>query len=208
MCAKILAINGSPNEFGSTYTAMRLVIDELEKQGVEVDFVQLGRGPVQGCTGCGGCRKHPEKLCVHDDLVNVCLKKVSEIDGLLVGSPVHYAGIGGNIKCFLDRFFFTGPNVKFKVAAGVCALRRSGGVPAFQQLNNYFNLSRMIITPSHYWSAVHGNGGEQEVSQDLEGVQMMRSLGRNMAWLLQVLETGKNIPLPESERRIFTNFIR
>lgn len=203
---KVLAINGSPHEKGCTYTAIRLVADELEKQGIETEIVQLGNQPIHGCTGCRGCKD--SKRCVFDDIVNTCIKKSKDADGILLGSPVYYSGIAGSMKCFLDRFFYAGPYLHYKVGAAVVSARRAGTVETFQQLNNYFNLRDIVITPSHYWNEVHGSSAE-DVMQDEEGVQIMRTLGKNMAWLLKTIEGSKNtVPLPEQEAAIRTNFIR
>lgn len=203
---KVLAINGSPHETGCTYTAISMLAEELNKSGIEVEVVQLGKAPIQGCTACGGCKNTGR--CVFDDVVNVCLEKMKEADGIIIGTPVYYSGIAGQMKSFLDRFFYCGPDLRFKVGVAVTSLRRSGGVYTFHQLNNYFDLAQVITVPSFYWNCIHGNAPE-EVKQDLEGMQIMRVLGKNMAWLLQAVEQGKKAaPLPEPEQRIFTNFIR
>lgn len=203
---KVLAINGSPHEKGCTYTAIRLVADELEKQGIETKLVQVGKLPVRGCIGCRTCKDN--KRCVFDDIVNECIDKSKDADGILLGSPVYYSGIAGSMKCFLDRFFYAGPYLHYKVGAAVVSARRAGTVETFQQLNNYFNLRNIVIVPSHYWNEVHGSNAE-DVMKDEEGVQIMRTLGRNMAWLLKTMEYGKNaVPLPEQEEVIHTNFIR
>ncbi|XOQ48845.1 MAG: 2-amino-4-deoxychorismate dehydrogenase [Eubacteriales bacterium] len=203
---KVLAINGSPHEKGCTYTAIRLVADELEKQGIETELVQVGKLPVRGCIGCRTCKDN--KRCVFDDIVNECIDKSKDADGILLGSPVYYSGIAGSMKCFLDRFFYAGPYLHYKVGAAVVSARRAGTVETFQQLNNYFNLRNIVIVPSHYWNEVHGSNAE-DVMKDEEGVQIMRTLGRNMAWLLKTMEYGKNaVPLPEQEEVIHTNFIR
>ncbi|QEY33830.1 flavodoxin family protein [Caproiciproducens galactitolivorans] len=203
---KVLAINGSPHEQGCTYTAIRLVADELEKQGIETEIVQVGKLPVRSCIGCRACKEG--KRCVFDDIVNECIDKSKDADGILLGSPVYYSGIAGSMKCFLDRFFYAGPYLHYKVGAAVVSARRAGTVETFQQLNNYFNLRNIVIAPSHYWNEVHGSNAE-DVMKDEEGVQIMRTLGRNMAWLLKMMEYGKNaVPLPEQEEVIHTNFIR
>lgn len=203
---KVLAINGSPHEQGCTYTAIRLVADELEKQGIETEIVQVGKLPVRSCIGCRACKE--SKRCVFDDIVNECIDKSKDADGILLGSPVYYSGIAGSMKCFLDRFFYAGSYLHYKVGAAVVSARRAGTVETFQQLNNYFNLRNIVIAPSHYWNEVHGSNAE-DVMKDEEGVQIMRTLGRNMAWLLKTMEYGKNaVPLPEQEEVIHTNFIR
>lgn len=204
---KVLAINGSPHRRGCTATALGLVAEELEKQGIAVEMVHVGTEPIRGCTGCNACAAGQERRCIYDDAVNLCIEKTKEADGILLGSPVHYSGIAGNMKSFLDRFFYAGAHLQFKAGAAVATLRRSGGVDTFHQLNNYFNLARVIVVPSQYWNVVHGNTPE-ELLQDEEGVQILRTLGKNMAWLMQVLEEGKKIALPGKEPRVRTNFIR
>ncbi|HEY5584846.1 MAG TPA: flavodoxin family protein [Ruminiclostridium sp.] len=206
---KVLAINGSPHKDGCTYTAIRLMADELEKQNIEVEIVHVGNKLIRGCTACNACNKMAEKKCIFDDdIVNECVEKCKEVDGIIIGSPVYYSGVAGTMKSFLDRFFYSGANLQYKVGAAVVSLRRSGGVDSFHQLNNYFNLANVVITPSHYWNVIHGsNAGD--VMQDGEGVQIMQNLGKNMAWLLKSLDSSKNeISLPQKEERVWTNFIR
>jgi multimeric flavodoxin WrbA len=180
---------------------------ELEKGGIFTELVWVGNGEIRGCRGCGKCRER--NACVFDDdPVNQSRHKVNEADGIILGSPVYYGGIAGTFKCFLDRLFFPGLNLKFKAAAAVTALRRSGGATVFHQLNNYLNLAQAVITPGFYWGAIHGNNAE-EVLHDEEGMLLMRTMGRNMAWLLKTLEAGKNtLPYPPEEKRVWTNFIR
>jgi len=208
MILKVLAINGSPNKDGCTYTAIRLMADELEKQGIEVEIVHVGNKVIRGCTACNACSKMEDKKCIFDDIVNECIEKSKEIDGIIIGSPVHYSGIAGTMKSFLDRFFYAGKHLQYKVGSAVASLRRSGGVDTFHQLNNYFNLANVIITPSHYWNVIHGSNA-QEVMQDKEGVQIMKTLGQKMAWLMKSIDNSKDeIPLPQIEKRVWTNFIR
>ncbi len=206
---KVLAINGSPHLHGTTYGAIRILSDELEKEGIETKIVHVGNRISHGCSGCGYCRKQEEPACVFDDdAVNECLRLARECDGLIFGSPVYYAGIAGSMKSFLDRFFYTRPDLSYKVGTVCVALRRSGAVTVYQQMNNYLDLSNMLITPGHYWNAVHGSNAEQILS-DEEGIQLMRTLGRNMAWLMKTLEYGrKTLPPPTPEPRIYTNFVR
>ncbi len=202
----VLAINGSPHEKGCTYTAISLVAEELKKQGIETEIVSVGTKPVQGCIACGKCKDTGR--CVFDDVVNICLEKMEKADGIIIGSPVYYSGISGQMKSFLDRFFYTGPDLRFKVGLAVTSLRRSGGVDTYHQLNNFFGLTQVITVPSTYWNVIHGTSPD-ETMQDLEGVQMMRTLGQNMAWLMKAVDQAKQTtPLPEQEKRIFTNFIR
>lgn len=205
---KVLAINGSPHKNRCTYTAIKIMAEELEKKGIEVEIIHIGDKPIRGCTGCGACSKIEDKKCIFDDVVNQCIEKSKSADGIIIGSPVHFSGIAGSMKSFLDRFFCAGSHLQYKVGAAVASLRRSGGVDTFHQLNNYFNLANIIITPSQYWNVVHGIKPE-EVMQDMEGVQILQNLGRNMAWLMEVIDKGKKtIDLPETEKRIKTNFIR
>ncbi len=205
---KVLAINGSPHPHGTTGTALQLVSDTLLQHGIEMEIVQVGHQSIHGCTACGQCAKPGVHGCVLPaDPVNACIEKMREADGLLIASPVYYGSVAGTMKCFLDRFFYAGGHFRLKVGAAFVCLRRSGGIEAFHQLNNYLTLGQMVIAPTQYWNVVHGNG--QELLQDGEGVQILQNLGRNMAWLLQTLgEGGKTIPQPKPETRVRTNFIR
>lgn len=210
---KVLAFNGSPKKEGNTYHAIKIVADELEKEGIETEIIHVGSKKINGCIACGYCAKHKNEECVFkDDGVNDWIQKMKEADGIILGSPVHYSAIAGTMKSFLDRaFFVTSVNdsmLRHKVGASVVAVRRSGGVATFDQLNNYINYSEMVIPTSSYWNVIHGtNPGE--ALQDEEGVQIMRVLGKNMAWIMKLIENGKdNVKSPEREGKIFTNFIR
>ena len=205
---KVLAVNGSPNKNGCTYTALKLVADELAGQGIEVDFVFPGSENIHGCIACGYC-KNTGRCAIDDDMVNACIEKAEAADGILLGAPVYFSGIAGTMKCFLDRLFYAGGDfMEYKIGAAVVSLRRSGAVDTYHQLNNYLNIRKVVIAPSQYWNAVHGNTPE-EVMQDLEGVQIMQMLGRNMAWLLNLKENGKGtVFLPEKQPPARTNFIR
>jgi len=204
---KVLAINGSPHQAGSTNEALSIVADTLAAQAIETEIVWIGNKPLQGCTGCGACGKHRGR-CVHDDIVNECLAKMADCDGMLIGSPVYYASIAGGMKCFLDRFFFAGAPVRYKVGAGIAVLRRSGAVTTFDHLNHYYNLQNMLIAPSFYWNAAHGTNPD-ELHQDIEGVDILQNVGRNMAWLMQTLAYAKDaVPTPPPTQRSRTNFIR
>jgi multimeric flavodoxin WrbA len=157
--------------------------------------------------GCKKC-KTLGKCVFDDDMVNECREKANEADGIILGSPVYFGGVAGTFKSFLDRFFYPGTNLQYKVGASVVSLRRSGGIAAFYQLNNYLNLAQVIITPTVYWGVVHGHNA-QEFLQDNEGMQITRVTGKNMAWLLKILSAGKrDCPFPEAEPRVMTNFIR
>lgn len=207
---KVLLINGSPRAKGCTYTALCEIAKELEKENIESEIFHVGNSPIRGCMACGACSRSDSGLCVFDDdTVNVALKKAKEADGFIFGSPVHYAGASGEITSFLDRFFYAGDCFSHKPGAAIVSCRRGGATAAFDQLNKYFTISNMPVVSSQYWNMVHGNTPE-EVKQDLEGMQTMRTLGRNMAWLLKSIEAGreKGIALPEREPRVATNFIR
>jgi multimeric flavodoxin WrbA len=206
---KVLLINGSPKTNGCTYTALCEVAKELENEGVETEIFHVGKKPIRGCMACGGCY-HTEGLCVfNDDTVNIALEKAKEVDAFVFGSPVHYAAASGQITSFLDRFFYAGDGFQYKPGAAIVTCRRGGSTAAFEQLNKYFTISSMPIVSSQYWNMVHGNTPE-EVKQDLEGMQTMRTLGKNMAWLLKCLQAGKasGVELPKKEPRVGTNFIR
>lgn len=205
---KVLLINGSPKKEGCTYIALCEAAKEIEKAGIETEIFHVGSEPVRGCLGCGGCSK-THKCVFDDDSVNAALEKAKEADGFIFGSPVHYAAASGMMTSFLDRFFYAGNTFEYKPGASVVSCRRGGATAAFDQLNKYFTISNMPIVPSQYWNMVHGNT-PAEVLQDLEGLQTMRTLGKNMAWLLKSIEAGKKagLPLPEKEARQRTNFIR
>jgi multimeric flavodoxin WrbA len=207
---KVLAINGSPHEKGCVYNAIKLAAAELEKEGIEVEIAHIGDKPVQGCTGCGACLKMADPKCVFgDDPVNACIEKSKTADGLIIGSPVHFSGIAGSMKCFLDRFFFAGGagRLQYKAGMSLVSLRRSGGVATFQQLNNYLTFANMAIPASQYWNVIHGTSPE-EIMKDAEGVQIMRVAGRNMAWLMKLIQNGGAVARPMPEKRERTNFIR
>lgn len=196
---KVLLINGSPKEKGCTYTALCEVAGALEKEAIETEIIHLGKDPIRGCTACGTCRTPTGKSnkCVYNDIVNVVLEKAKEADGFIFGTPVHYAAASGFITAFLDRFFYAGDSYKYKPGAGVVCLRRGGATAAFDQLNKYFTISSMPIVSSQYWNMVYGRTPE-EAKNDLEGMQTMRTLGKNMAWILKCIQAGKEagIPLP------------
>jgi len=210
---KAVAFNGSPNKEGNTCRAMRIVADELEKEGIETRVIHVGNKLVRGCIACYECIKNKNEQCaIQGDEVNEWIQEMKYADGIILGSPVHYAAVGGTMKSFLDRaFFVTSINsgmLRHKVGASVVAVRRSGGLPAFEQLNNYLFYSEMFIATSNYWNVIHGLL-PGEALRDEEGVQIMRVLGKNMAWLLKLVEVGKSaIVPPEREDKLFTNFIR
>ena len=205
---KVLLINGSPHEKGCTYTALSEIAGVLNQNGIDTEIFQVGSDPIRGCVGCGGCAG--KNRCVFQDQVNVALDKAAEADGFIFGSPVHYASAGGAITSFLDRMFFAGKeNMVYKPGAAVVSCRRAGSTATLDQLNKYFTISNMPVVSGTYWNQVHGNTPD-EVKQDLEGMQNMRAIGRNMAWLLKCIEAGKKagVALPEQEEKIKTNYIR
>lgn len=205
---KVILVNGSPHEKGCTYTALAEVEKTLNKEGIETEIMWLGNAPVAGCIGCGACLKSGR--CFRNDIVNTFIEKMSQADGFVFGSPVHFASASGELTSFMDRAFYgRGSLVAGKPAAAVVSCRRGGATAAFDQINKYFSISNMPIVTSQYWNQVHGNTPEQVV-QDEEGMQTMRTLGMNMAWLLKCIEAGKKagIDRPEYEKKIATNYIR
>lgn len=205
---QVLLVNGSPHAKGCTFTALSEIAVELEKQGIGSQIFQLGTQPIAGCIGCGACRKTGR--CFRDDKVNEALALVPEFDGFVFGSPVYYASASGQLESFLDRLFFSGSSLfANKPGAAVVSCRRGGASAAFEQINKYFGMNNMPVVTSIYWNQVHGNTPD-EVRQDAEGLQTMRQLARNMAWMLRCFEAGKaaGVPLPEKEPVIRTNFIR
>lgn len=205
---KVILVNGSPKERGCTFRALQEVETELNKNDVETEIFHIGTEPLAGCTGCGACTKTGE--CVYGDSVNTFVKKAETADGFVFGSPVHYAAASGALTSFLDRAFMSGGGkMRGKIGASVLSCRRGGASASFDQLNKYFTINSMPVVSSQYWNQIHGNTPE-EVEQDLEGLQTMRTLGKNMAWLLKCIELGKQagITIPEQEPKIKTNYIR
>lgn len=205
---KVILVNGSPHEKGCTYTALCEVEKALNKNGIETEIFWVGSKPISGCIGCGACGKLGR--CFSVDTVNEFTEKAQSADGFIFGSPVHYAAASGSITSFMDRAFYSGGRfLSGKPAANIVSCRRGGASAAFDQLNKYFTINNMPIVSSQYWNQVHGNTPEQ-VLQDEEGLQTMRTLGNNMAWLLKCIEAGKaaGIEFPEREAPIRTNFIR
>lgn len=204
---KVLLINGSPHQFGCTYTALKEVADTLEKNGVETEIMYLGVKPIAGCIACGRCAK--DGKCFVNDQVNEVIDKLPEIGGIVIGSPVYYAGPAGQLTAFLDRLFYAGSG-KYdgKLGAAVVSCRRGGASAAFDRLNKYFTICNMPIVSSQYWNQVHGFTPD-DVRKDLEGLQTMRTLGNNMAWLLKCIDAGKQqgVEKPARETPVMTNFI-
>lgn len=205
---KVLLINGSPRERGCTYTALSEVARTLEEEGIAAELLHLGREPIPGCLACGRCRERGQ--CVFNDLVNATAARLEAFDGLILGTPVYYAAASGQLTAFLNRLFYAaGKKLAGKPGACVVSCRRGGAAAAFDQLNKYFTINQMPVVSSQYWNQVHGNS-PKEVLQDAEGLQTLRTLGRNMAWLLKCIEAGRlaGIQRPEAEPVIRTNFIR
>lgn len=206
---KVLLINAGPHPKGCTYTALREVEGALNEAGVETELFFVGNGPIRGCTGCGACRSTGR--CMYEDAVNVALEKAKAADGFIFGSPVHYASATGMATSFFDRLFYAGGRKVFGYKPGACVVsaRRAGTTAALDQLQKYLTISCMPVVSSQYWNMVHGNTPE-DVLQDAEGLQIMRTLGRNMAWLLRSIEAGRaaGVELPTAEEPVRTNFIR
>lgn len=202
---KVLLVNGSPRPEGCTFTALSEMAAQFEKLGIETEIFQIGKKPVYGCVGCRACRKLGR--CVfNDDPANELAAKMAEADGIVVGSPVYFAGPNGSLCALLDRVCFSAAPQAGKVCAAVVSCRRGGASAAFDRLNKYFSIAKCRIAGSQYWNSVHGNTPE-EVRQDLEGMQTMRTLASNMAAMLRN-ELADGAEKPEYEAQIHTNYIR
>lgn len=203
---KALLINGSPHAKGCTYTALSELKHTLEAEGIETELIHVGNQDVRGCIACGQCRKLGK--CVFDDVVNEVASKLAEADAFVIGAPVYYSSPAGGAISFMDRLFFSTFNVDktMKVGAAVVTCRRGGNTASFDVLNKYFSISGMPIASSQYWNIVYG-GSAEEVLKDAEGLQTMRTLGRNMAFMIKSIQLGKQqFGLPEKEPTTFTNF--
>ncbi len=205
---KVILVNGSPHVKGCTYVALCEVASILNKEGIDTEIFWIGNKPISGCIACGSCFNTGK--CFINDKVNEFIDKAEEADAFVFGSPVHYAAASGAVTSFMDRVFY-GRTSKFmlKPAAAVVSCRRGGASAAFDQLNKYFTISQMIVIGSQYWNQIHGNTPD-EALQDAEGLQTMRTLGRNMAWMLRNIEAGRKagVALPGKEQPQKTNFIR
>jgi len=204
---KVLIINGSPHVDGSTATALKEVEKELNNEGIETETLNIGNKDIRGCIGCFKCKEL--KKCVFDDIVNEAAEKFAESDGILIGTPVYYAGANGTLLSFLDRLFHSSYVGKtMKVGACVISSRRAGSTSAYDEINKYFGIAGMPIATSTYWNEIHGSNKEDALKDD-EGLQTMRNLGRNMAFLIKSINLGKEkYGLPERESGAWTNFIR
>lgn len=206
---KVLLFNGSPHVKGCTATALKEIAQTLNELGIQTKISWIGSRPVSGCVDCGYC-KSGNQCAIDSDMVNVLGNELDQYDGFVFGSPVYYASPNGMMLAFMDRLFHAHKQkLMFKPAAGIVSCRRGGASSSFDALNKYFAIYHMPIVSSSYWNSVHGNTPE-EVRQDLEGLQVMRNLGRNMAWLLKCIEAGKQagVNAPEPETGAKTNFIR
>ncbi len=203
---KVLLINGSPKPNGCTARALKEVADTLEKEGVETEILTIGNQAIRGCIACGYCKTN--KKCVFNDIVNEAAVKFEEADGLVIGSPVYYGSANGTLVSFLDRLFYsTSFSKKMKAGASVVSCRRGGNTATFDELNKYFTISEMPVVSSRYWNMVHGFTAD-DVERDAEGLQTMRVLARNMAFLMKGIALAKEeYGLPEAEKTVFTNFM-
>ena len=204
---KVLLVNGSPHEKGNTYTALHEMEKVFEQEGIETEILHIGNQAVRGCVACGSCAKSGK--CVFDDAVNEAAPKFEEYDGIVLGSPVYYASANATLSAFLDRLFHsTHFDKTMKVGACVAAARRGGLTATYDELNKYFTISGMPVASGQYWNGIHG-AAPGEAEQDLEGLQMMRTLAKNMAFLMKSIALGKKeYGLPEKEPACKTNFIR
>ena len=209
---KVLLVNGSPHENGTTSVALKEVENELNLNGIETEIFWIGNKPISGCIGCSACSKLGK--CAIDDIVNEFTAKANEADGFIFGTPVHYAGMSGALTSFMDRAFYSAgcgknPCFKFKPVASVICARRAGTTATYDQINKYFGITQMPIISTRYWNMAFGRTAD-DVKQDAEGLQALRILARNMAYYLKCIEAGKEkgINPPEQEKVTFTNFIR
>ena len=204
---KVLLINGSPKAKGNTAQSLEEMAAVFAAQGIEAEIIHVGHLPIRGCIACRGCREAGK--CVFDDIVNEVSPKFREADGIVVGSPVYYASANATLIAFLDRLFqSTGFDKRMKVGASVVIARRGGCSATFDELNKYFTIAQMPIASSCYWNSVHG-GAPGEVQQDAEGLRTVRTLAKNMAFLMKSIALGKEAyGLPEPEAPAVTNFIR
>ncbi|MDR1028033.1 MAG: flavodoxin family protein [Clostridiales Family XIII bacterium] len=208
---RVLLLNGSPHERGCTHTALAEAAGAIEAEGIETKLFWIGKEAVRGCVACLACRKLDGRCVYGDDVVNAFLDEAETSDGFIFGSPVYYASPNGSILAMLDRVFYAGAaQFRGKPGASVVSARRAGTTASLDALNKYFPINGMPIVPTQYWPMVHGNKPD-DVRQDKEGMQIMRTLGRNMAWILKCFEAGKaaGILYPDAEElREWTNFVR
>ena len=206
---KVIAFNGSPKANGNTYVSINAVAEELKKEGIDVEIINVGNKNITGCKACGGCSKTGK--CVINDGVNEMIENMKDADGIILGSPVYYAGLNGTMKAFLDRAFMligaNGAFLRHKVGVSVAVARRAGTIQAVDEMNKFLSFYEMIIPTANYWDVAFG-GAPGDVLKDEEGMQIMRVLGKNMAWVLKLIENGKGtVKEPEREVKIKTNYI-
>lgn len=205
---KVLLVNGSSHKEGCTYTALSAAAEGLNQDGIETEIFQLGNPQIRDCCGCGACKTTGK--CVFEDIVNAFIDKAMDFDGFIFGTPVYFAHPSGRILSFMDRAFYAGKYAfEYKPAAAIASARRSGTTASFDVLNKYFTISNMPVVSSFYWNNIHGNNAGQ-AKQDIEGLQTMKNLGHNMAWILKCIELGRKngINRPSAENKVYTNFIR
>lgn len=205
---KALLVNGSPRAKGCTYTALTELAKTLEAEGIEAEIIHIGNKDIRGCIACRKCHSFSSNKCVFDDIVNEVAPKLAEADAFVIGSPVYFSSPAGSAISFMDRLFFSTLNIDktMKVGAAVVSCRRGGNTATFDVLNKYFTMTGMPVVSSQYWNMVYG-GSPDEVLQDQEGLQTMRTLGRNMAFLMKSIQMGKEkMGLPKKETAVFTNF--
>lgn len=206
---QVLLVNGSPHANGCVYTALSEISKTLNQEGIESLLFHIGNKEIHGCIACGKCRE-TGRCIFNNDTVNECISLAEKADAIIVGSPVYYAGPNGALCALMDRMFFaTGKKLAFKPAAAIVSCRRGGASSSLDRLNKYFSFSNMPLVSSQYWNEIHGNTPE-EVLKDVEGLQIMRTLGRNMAWLLKCIDYAKRngLSYPKQEVWTPTNFIR
>jgi len=204
---KVLLVNGSPHKEGCTFTALSEIAKTLKEEGIESEIYWIGKKAIAGCIGCRKCFEKGK--CVFDDGVNEIGARIDEFDGFVFGAPVYYSGPDGQLCAFMDRLFYSNaPKFKGKIGAAIVNARRSGTTASFERLNQYFLITNMVVPGSIYWNATHGFTPD-DVRKDLEGLQTMRTLAKNIAWLIKSIDAGKKagVAPPEYEERIFTNFI-
>ena len=204
---KVLLINGSPHQNGNTAAALNEMIAVFEKEGIETELLHVGALPIRGCVACYQCYRQGK--CVFDDVVNEAAAKLEASDGLVVGSPVYYAGANATLTAFLTRLFYSSRfDKRMKVGAAVVAARRGGLSSTFDELNKFFTISGMPVASGQYWNSIHGSV-PGEAAEDAEGLQSMRTLASNMSFLMKSIALGKErYGLPEREAHVFTNFVR
>lgn len=209
---KVVAFNGSPKKDGNTACALKIIGEELVNNDIDFEIVQVGDKNIRGCIGCFLCMKNKDEKCALNDEVNDWIQKMKSADGIILGSPVYFSGISGTMKCFLDRAMYVASAndrmLRYKVGASFVAVRRSGGVTTVNGLNQYITYAEMIMPTSNYWNVIYG-AAPGEAENDIEGKQIARILGKNMAWLIKVIDAGKKtIPIPEKEPKERMSFIR